>query len=275
MSPPQLTTDAPVLNVLQPVAIGADILGGVELDFSLQYGWQGYLGKVLHGEEPLLAQTWLYGCVGVTLAVAHLVLIVLYALHESCLLQVYGYLLAHLHAVHAHIESGLLREGTVGVEDVYRVQVVGLAQLIVIDIMGRGYLQTSRTELDVHITVLDDWYDASHQGNRHLMSTKPLVLDILGVDTHGGVAHDGLGTRGGHHCIVSAIGILMQYLSLCGTYGIGVLVGHVIAQMIEVALLVPVHYLFGAEHRLSLGVPVDHAESTVNQTFVIQVAEHT
>ena len=86
MSPPQLTTDAPVLNVLQPVAIGADILGGVELDFSLQYGWQGYLGKVLHGEEPLLAQTWLYGCVGVTLAVAHLVLIVLYALHESCLL---------------------------------------------------------------------------------------------------------------------------------------------------------------------------------------------
>ena len=154
---------------------------------------------------------------------------------------------------------------------------MGLAQLIVIDIMGRGNLQTSRTELDVHITVLDDWYDASHQGNRHLMSTKPLVLDILGIDTHGGVAHDGLGTRGGYYCIVSAIGILMQYLSLlsCGAYGIGVLVGHVIAQMIEVALLVPVHYLFGAEYRLSFGIPVDHAESTVYQSFVIQVAEHT
>ena len=170
MSPPQLAADAPVLDVLQPVAVRGDVFLRIELYLAFQYGWQGNLGEVLHREEPLLAQTWLYGGVLVALAIAHLVLIVFDALHESGLLQVDGNLLAHLHAVHTYVESALLGDGAVGVEDVYGLQVVCLAEVVVVHVVGRCHLEASRTELDVYVAVFDDWYHSPYQGHDDLVS---------------------------------------------------------------------------------------------------------
>ena len=223
----------------------------------------------------MLAQARLYRSILIALAIAHLVLIILHPFHKAGLLQVAGYLFAHVHAVHANVESGSLRDGAVGVEDIYCLQVVRLAQLIVVDVVGGGNLQTARTKLDIHIAVLDDGNHAAYQGDNHFVPAQPLVLHILGVDAHCGIAHNGLGAGGCHHSIVSAIGILVQHLAFLagGANGIGILVGHIVAQVEQVATLVAVDYLLGAEHSLSLGIPVHHAQSAVYQPLVIEVAE--
>ena len=276
VSPPELAADAPVVDVLQPVAVGGDVLLGIELDVTVQHGRQCNVGKVLHGQIPLHAQAGFYGCVGVALGISHLVGVVLHLLHESCFLQVLGNLLAHIHAVHAHVEACCLAECAVGVEDVYGLQVVGLAQVVVVHVVGGSNLQTACTELYLDIAVLDNGNNAAHQGYRHLVAFEPLVLGVLGVDAHGGIAHDGLGTCGGHHGIVSALLVLMQYLALtsCGDYGVGVGICHIVAQVVEVALLLAVDNLYVGKGCLCLGVPVYHAQTAVDESLLVQVAEH-
>ena len=49
VAPPELGTDTPVVDILQPVAIGRHVFLRVELDVAVQYGRQGDIGKVLHG----------------------------------------------------------------------------------------------------------------------------------------------------------------------------------------------------------------------------------
>ena len=105
MAPPQLTRDAPVLDVLQPVLIGVLIFGGIEFQLVIQDWRQGDVSKVLHLEEPLERETGLDGSVWVTLRIAYLVDVVFNFLHQTGSLQVLGNLLAAVHAVHTDIEG--------------------------------------------------------------------------------------------------------------------------------------------------------------------------
>ncbi len=231
---------------------------------------------MLHVQEPLLAQTRLYGRVLVALRVAHLVVVVFDFLYQARLLQVDDNLLAHVHAVHAHVERALVGDGAVGVKDVDGLQVVRLAQCIVVDVVGGSHLQTARTELDIDVAVLDDWNDAAHQGHDDLVTAEPLVLGVLRVDAHGRVAHDGLGARGGHYGIVALLVLVDDVAGLL--QGLKVFkvrkVLKVIFQVEEVTLLVAVDDLLGGEHGLGLGVPVHHAQAAVDESLVVEVHEH-
>ena len=136
--------------------------------------------------------------------------------------------------------------------------------------MGGSDLQTSRSELDIHVSVLDDGYDASHERHNHLLALEPLVLGVLGVDTHGSVAHDGLGTCGSHNGIISLV-VLVDDIALAGVLDVGaVALGrHIIFQMIEFRLLVLIHHLLVAEGGLCLGIPVHHAQSAIDESLVV------
>ena len=105
MTPPQLTGDTPVLDVLQPVLIGVHVFLRIEFQFAVEHRWQGDVSKVLHLEEPLQGETGLDGGVGVTFRVAHLVGVVLDLLHKTSLLEILGNLFAAVHTVHAHVDG--------------------------------------------------------------------------------------------------------------------------------------------------------------------------
>ena len=282
VSPPKLAADAPVLNVLHPVAVGVHIFRWVELDFSLEYWRQGNVSKMLHREEPLLAETRLHSGVLVTLRVTHLVIVVLHLLHQASFLQVDGNLLAHLHSVHTHIQASLFRERAVRVEDVDGLQVMSLTQCVVVHIVSRCHLQTARTKLDVHITVFYHRNNTIHQRHNHLVASQPLVLRVFRIDTHSRVTHDGLRTRGGNHSII-ALGILMNDVALLfqcldrhlAAHRSQVLwVSHIIFQMIQVALLITIDHLLRREHRLCLWIPVHHTETTIDQSLLVEVHKH-
>ena len=245
----------------------------MELEFVILHTRQCDFGKVLHLEEPLHAQAGLDGGVAVALAIAHLVIIVLNLLNQAGILQVGHNHLAALHAVHADVQRRLLADGGIGIEDVDGLQVMGLAQDVVVGVMGGSHLQTARTELYLHIAVLDNVDDAAHERHDDLAALEPLVLGVLGIDAHGGIAHDGLGARGGNDSIV-ALAILVDDVAL-GTQLLLVLEGcqtvDIVLEVIEVALLLAVDDLLVAQSGLSLGVPVHHAQATVDIALVIEV----
>ena len=60
---------------------------------------------MLHREEPLHRQTWLDGCVRITLRVANLIRVILNLLHQAGLLQVLGNLFTAVHTVHTDIDG--------------------------------------------------------------------------------------------------------------------------------------------------------------------------
>ena len=106
VSPPQLAADAPVLDVLQPVAIRVLVLGGIELQLVLHHGGQGHVCKVLHLEEPLHGEFRLDGHVG-AFGETYLVGVGLDLLQQSGGIEVFLDLAAHVKAVHAHVEAAL------------------------------------------------------------------------------------------------------------------------------------------------------------------------
>ena len=211
VSPPELAADAPVLDVFEPVAIGCDVLCRVELQFAFEYWGQCYVGHMLHGKEPLLAEAWFDGCVLVAFAIAHLVVVVFNFFEQTCFLQVFCYLFAYIHTVHSYIKRTLVGDGAVGVEDVDGFEVVRLAKLIVVDVVGWCYFEATCSEFDVNVTVFDDGNDATHQRHDNLVSAKPLVLRVFGVDAHCRIAHDGFRTGGCHNGVVSFIVFVQHF----------------------------------------------------------------
>ena len=209
MSPPQLTADTPVFDVLQPVLVSILILGRIEFQVVVHYRGQSHIGKVLHLEEPLHGELRLDSHVG-TLGETYLVGIGFHLLQQSGILQIFLYLLAYIETVHADIEFGGFAQRAVVIEDVDSGQVVFLAQHIVVDVVCRSYLQTARTEFHVYIIILDDGDNAVHQRNNHFLALQPLVLRVGGIDTHRRIAHDRFGTRSSHYGITLAGGVTMN-----------------------------------------------------------------
>ena len=273
VAPPQLTRDAPVLDFLKPCPVSVLVLGGIELEFVVHDARQGDVGKVPHLQEPLHAQARLYSRVAIALAVAHLVLVVLDTLHQTRILQVLDDHLAAFHAVHADVQRRLLADGGIGIENVDGLQIMCLTQNVVVGVMGGSHLQATSTELNFHIAVLNHVDHAANQRHDDLAALEPLVLGILGIDAHGGIAHDGLGASGGDYGIVALL-ILVDDVAL-GTQLLLVLEGlqtvNIISEVIQMALFLVVDNLLITQCGLGLGIPVHHAQATVDVALVIEV----
>ena len=120
--------------------------------------------------------------------------------------------------------------------------------------MGRSYLQTTGTELYIYVIVLDNRNNTSYQRNDHLLTLQPSILGVIRIDTHGSISHDGFGTGGSNHCITS----------------FGVTFYHIL-QIVQLAVLFLIDYFLITKGGQCFRVPVHHTDTTVNQTFVIQV----
>ena len=148
----------------------------------------------------------------------------------------------------------MLVERTVIVEDVDRLQLVLLSEHIVIDVMCRGYLEASCTELDIYILVLDHGDSSPYEGDDEALALEEVIALVIGVDTHSGIPHDGLGAGRSHDDVA--------ILSL-----------DVVAQVIELALLLLIDDFFVTEGCASLRVPVHHTHTTIDQPLTIELYE--
>ena len=269
MSPPQLTADAPVLDVAKPVLIGVFVLCGIETNLVVHHGRQGEIGKVLHAEIPLHAKTGFNGSICVTFRITHFIVIVFHFLKQACGFKILGNLFTHGHTILTDVHSCGFRERSVGIEDINRFEIVLFAEHIVVRIVGGRDFQTAGTEFDIDIAVFNDRNHTIHEGDAHLLSLQPTILRILGVNAHGRVAHNGFGARGCDNGIATFLVTMDDFAlnSRCGT----VISLNIILEVVEFAFLLAIDHLFVGECGLRLGIPVDHTEATIDQPFVEEI----
>ena len=253
MAPPELATDAPILHVLHPVAVGVLELRRVETDLVVHHRIECRLGQTVHFQEPLHGELRLDGHIG-TLGEAHLVRVILCFLEQSGCIEVADDLLADGEAIHADVELARGSNGAIVVKDVDGGEVVFLAQHIVVYVVRRGDLEAACAELNVDVVVLDDGDLAPHERDNDAPSAEVLVLRVVRIDAHGRVAHDRFGAGRSHD-------------------GVSVFTDDTVAQVVKFALLLLINHLLVAEGGEGGGIPIDHADTTIDQSLTVQIAE--
>ena len=256
MSPPQLTADTPVFDVFHPVTVGILVFGRVEFQIVVHYRRQCHICKMLHLEEPLHRQFRFDHNVG-TFRISYLICIGFYFFQQSGSFEVLLDLLTNIETVHTDIHTGSFAQCTVVIENIDTRQVVFFTQHIVVYIMGRGYFQTTRTEFDVYIIILNHRNDTVYQRNDHFLSFQPFVLRVVRIDTHSRITHNCFRTG----CCNNRV----------ATFRITF---YLIAEIIQFSMFFFVDDLFVRKGSQRFRVPVHHTDSAIDQSFIEQINEY-
>ena len=134
-------------------------------------------------------------------------------------------------------------------------QVVALADLKVVGVVGGGDLHDAGALFHVGVLVADDGDFTAQQRQHHMAAVQVLVARVLGVDGNGSIAQHRLGAGGSQ----------LQHFA-------GLLDG--VEQMPEAALLGLVLDLGVRDRGVAVGAPVDHTVSAVDQALIVQADEH-
>ena len=140
-----------------------------------------------------------------------LVDIIFNLLHESGFYEVGSDLLTHVKSVHADIHACSFVDSSVTVEDVDSLEVVFLAEHVVVLVVSRSDLEATCTEFDFDVAVFDDRDYTIDKRHNHLLALKPLVLRVFRIDAHSCVAHDSLRTSCSNHCVTATLLIAVDY----------------------------------------------------------------
>ncbi len=259
MAPPELTRDAPILDVLEPVEVGLrpllrDDLGAAVFDRS-----DGRLGEGRHFHEPLRADHGLDHGVAALTARQHQ-RVGLSAPLQALLGQRSLHGLARLFHGLALEAAALGVDAAVQVQDVDLGELVALARRKVVEVVGRRHLHGAGAEGHVHQDgVGDDGDLAIDEGVLQHLAVQVPVARIVGVNRDGGVAQHGLGSRRRDYEF--------------GHPGAGIGVGNRIRELVELALRLLVLDLEIAERGATIAAPVDEARRSVDEPVLVEPNE--
>ena len=193
VSPPELTADAPVLDVLHPVGVGLAPACRAEGDVACGDGVRGFLDTGVL-EEPLHGQARLDRHVG-ALGEAHIVFVFFHVGQQSLAFENLGGLLAGLKAVHP-VELGHVRavDMTVRRQDVDDRQAMTLSYGEVNLVMGGGDLERAFSKFHIDVFVGDNGDFRFDQRADYFPADQVGEARVLRVDGYGRVSHDGFRT---------------------------------------------------------------------------------
>ena len=134
-----------------------------------------------------------------------------------------------------------------------------LAQLVVVHIMRWRHLQRTGTELALHVLIEDHRDLATDQRHFNLHAFQVGITLILGMNCHCRITQDRLRTCGGDGHILLAVRVVGH---------------HPIADVVELGVHLLVDHFLVAHCGQRDGIPVHHAQATIDQSFLIQVDEH-
>ena len=252
VSPPELAADAPVLNLLHPVAVGVLELRREEPDGVVHDVGQSRFRNLRHRHEPLQREPGFNDRIG-ALGSPDFVRVRLDFDEVPRRFEVLDNGLPHVEPVHARVIAAVLVERAIGVEDVDGFEVVGLAEFVVVHVVGWGDLEATRSEFAVDVFVLDDGDPPTAERHLGSLAVEAGETLVVGVDTDGGVTEDGFGSCGGDDEVPSAFDL--------------------VAQVVDLALLLLVNDFLIAQRRERHWIPVHHAHAAVNQPLLVQIDE--
>src|SRR5690554_6236636 len=277
VAPPQLTRNAPVLQIAHPRKIHVLVVFGHELDVAILHGFDGRFGQALYCDKPLIGEQRLDNVAG-AVAVGQGVVDRLDLFQQPGSLHVGDHAFARFETVQASVGLGQARvdlgqrtalnikdlglgqnRGVLG-EDIDQWQAVAFAHFIVIEVVSRGNLDAAGTFLHVGVFIGDDGNAPAHQWQLNELADQRGVARILGVDCYTGVAEQGFGAGSSDYQVIQA--------------GIGLdAIRQRIAEVPELALLLAVLHFEIGDGGVQGRIPVDQAFATVDQPFLIQPYE--
>ncbi|EGF33004.1 hypothetical protein IMCC9480_1430 [Oxalobacteraceae bacterium IMCC9480] len=218
MTPPQLTRNTPVLDIVEPLVISAGPVLGNHLHFAAGDFFQCDFGdrfarevrafrrRLRHRHKPLVGQHRLDHDTG-TVAARHHQFVRLDAIEQPKRIEIGNDFLARHEAVHALIFGRtVFVDLRIQREDIDHRQLMALADCVVVVVMRRRDLHATGTEFLVNIAVGDDRDLAAAQRQRQHLADQVGIAHIGRIDRHGGIAQQGFGTRRGHRQVPAAIG---------------------------------------------------------------------
>ena len=123
---------------------------------------------------------------------------------------------------------------------------------IVVNVMRRGDLETSRAELHIHIFVEDEGDLAVNHRDDDMFALQVRETFVCRIGTNGGVTQDGLRAGGCN----GDVALFTHYF---------------VADKIEFRLLFGVDNLLVRDGGERLRIPVDHPHSAVDKPFVVEI----
>ena len=152
VSPPDLTGDAPVLNIFQPVQINLVKAVRHKLQLSCFQSIDGRFCQFFHLYKPLLFDQRLY-CSAAAVMGSDRVSMGNDLYKVSLLFQIFYDSLSRLIAVHSGIFSAFFIDRGIVIHNVDFFQIVALAHFKVIRVVSRRNLHSSGSELLIYIVV--------------------------------------------------------------------------------------------------------------------------
>ena len=255
MAPPELARDAPGLDVAHPLEIDPGKLFRDEPGPAVLDRFDAGLRKRRCVGEPLVGEIGLQRHAG-AVAVGHAVPVLLDPLDQALGFQIVHDPPARLEPVEAAVSLGrIVVDPGVGVEDVDHLQPVALADLEIVEIVGRGDLDRAAALLRVGIVVGHDRQAPPDQGQDRVPADQVAVALVLRMDGDGGVAQHGL-RPGRRHDDIPALFALDR-----------------IAQMPEMAVDLALFDLEVGDRRVEFRVPVDQPLVAVDQPVLVELNE--
>ena len=276
VAPPELAADRPVLDVLQPVAVGVDPVRRHEFHFARFHEFETALRQRVHLHEPLVGQERL-DHLAAAVAARHLQTVRLDLDQQAGGVEVGDDQLARVETIQAAVFFGdvVARRNHLRLvgEDVDHRQRVALADRVVVEVVRGGDLDHAGAEGAVHVVVHDQRDAAAGQRKGDRLAVQREVARILRMHHRRGVAEHGFRAGGGDHDVVAD---LAQCLDAVGI-DLDVFVRGAIGQRIADRPHVAVFFLAGdlevGDRGLQHRVPVDQALAAVDQALFVQAHE--
>ena len=226
MTPPDLSRDAPVLDVAHPVVIGVFPIVGHEADLPAFHCFYGRPGQRTHFHEPLVGEQRFDDCLR-AVTTWHHQFVRLYFFQQTLRFQIGNDALARDEAVETLIldrnkcigKFSIRRIATINFsarliacveikickrpndlciygEDIEHWQVVALANFVVVEIMRRSNFYTACSKLPIHVVVGDDRNLPTGQRQVHASADQVLVTLIFRMHCDCAIAQHGFRARG-------------------------------------------------------------------------------
>ena len=159
VSPPQLTADTPVTDVVGPVKVGLVHTLWKKFDISVLHTFHSRLDHLIHLYKPLLLDHRLNRCMT---AVMHTDIVGMWNnfYQKSLFLKIIHQCFPALVAVHSGIFSGFFIHRCIVVDDNNFFQIMTLSNLKIVRVMCRSDLYASGSKFLVYISICDHRYFA-------------------------------------------------------------------------------------------------------------------
>ncbi len=156
MSPPELSADAPVLQVTHPGKVGIFPVAWDKLDVSVFNRFNCWFGQALHGYVPLVGQVR-FDDNSAAVPARNLESVVFNFFQQAGCFHVGHDLFAGFKTVHAAIGFGcIVVNGGIVRQDINKLKIMTFTHFVVVKVMGGGDFYAAGTKLGIHVFISDD-----------------------------------------------------------------------------------------------------------------------